>query len=1725
MAAKRADSEQPNEKRSGRASWRGAQREAAPVAQRSWQQNPEGIRNRAVARKNFRRRLKLAASAVVFLALLGAFAVKLLFRAPPTPLLAAAVMRYADPLPPNAWAYKDVERMKQLGDIAQSSRPLSSWSQGQGPLAVSPIGGQWETPDAALDEIDGWLKQVHPGGPDKNVVLLYISAHGFVDGEGRSCLLLADPEFADRQPAVAPLGGPNLRWLPVHQLVERLDAWRPEVKKLLILDANRMESNWRVGLLYNAFAEGLDEAVKGAPSVTVLNSAGPGEIAWAGPDLEGSAFGYAVCQALAGDLQADRNRNGKISLQEFAAYVRGRTADWTLSNRFDVQSPRLVPSESDFNIVWAAPAGAPAFAAPEAERSKSDWKADESAWTALGELWNAQANFRQTAGLSGSPVWREHCLKWREFERGLIRCEQLALAGDAYGAEVREALGRLQTLSRELAVREQTQFPVHSFPLARLWRTRPESADAWRKVLIDSLDNPSKPPSRDALSDYLVRAEAAWSWLTAGDPQASQARLQPVKIRQALKLAGRPEEGQQAELAELHFLRLLAGDDGLPEGSNLPDATWREATAGVLDALKARSMAEQAAALADERAQDAAWPLVAAGDEALRKAEDALLVGLRADFKAEPFRQTALDSYQQALKKAESIAAAYAARDRAWADLPYLAEWFARRASPKAPSDAADNSNNFLRKVLKTVSQTHELESMLGRSIEQSLGADVERQVGELEDTELQLDDLRKQIDDGLEDYRVELHRTVQGVLNQEPDERTLRDIEPLMRTPLVSGEQRKALRERYLEELRVRIGAAAGSGSPKADKQQAPDVDEPNAESPRGYLQLAASWPKHPALAILGGAAASDKRRDEPDWKRLARQGDEVRRLLGKATQPESGEVAGAEQKPGSVLATRSPLSAGERRLRAAAALSSASLPENQDPTRRLMHFDRNRLLVRQAERRLDDFWGSGGAEGKGTNYFADAFADCRAAAEKLKPQGPDLWRSPSESCAALERAAQGVKFTSLSDETPRLKGRQFTKIVSLQLAELPAGVAALFVEDALNRPAEIHKASAPDEEFAPRAPIIAGAASAPFDASIRCAPTEGAAPDDDAVEMPVKKPWKLVWFYRGHRRSGEFYVRHGKSIELAYQRPPSEPATVVVEGEGSKEASVVFIFDCSRSMNQKIADGQNLTRMDKAREALSNIIEELADTGSYRVALWLYGHRRAVTDKGNDRWNPAWGPEIDTLLVGDDVQEVFPLDRLDKQREQELLSLLNNTGKVQSWGVTPLYLAIVEALEQYNSLPVRGPRRLVVITDGENDQRPKSSKITTDKDVQKAVDADRRNHPDSPMRIQLLDCAPRAPGGQGALQTLFEKQLHGKYIPVKSFGELERELKEALGLIEYEVAPADAADGGKPHKAHVDVSVEVDDDFGAAKKYEVRLLGRSTPVRSPIELEGGEAIRLMLSREKNGVERLQHQRYDRGGETEDAAVSPETRNPAAESGGGDVDFNPPKLYIAAHTPETRAGNTMRFPISIQNADEAHFSPRPAEAWVEITPVFPKGQAGEEQAPAGPYPICDLWFESQKPVPVLLCDVPDWPAGASSADLRVWLKLKRTPPAYEERISELVTKPGQVRKLALPEGPMVELGLQTKEDANKGGCRMIVDEEHPVAESEVEWLRIEPVAPADEIRRKYNYVGCFARHEFWFRNKSESQVRGDRLRITTRSALRSGAVAVEKPLRVTIQD
>ena len=353
-------SEEPQASR-GKAGWRGAARGRGGLPQKplgGWAQKKDYGPQQAI----LWRRVKVAAWSLLSAALIVGFIVKLLFTPTRTPLVAVVLTDYDDPFPPNAWAREDFANLSRLDR--------------EEVLKCSEIA--WESKEQGLRELCRRLDGAKPGGPGKDTVILYLSMHGAVDAEGGPCLLPPGASPSDRS-----------QWLSVRELLQRLFLEkRPgkladRVHTLLVLDANRFDTAWPLGVLYNGFADRLPGVVEDArvPNLAVLNSAGPGQIGHPAPELRGSVFGYFFCRGLRGaaDEESWGNRDRRVGVQELYRYLKAHVGQWVAENRADVQQPMLLPETADFPLAFAASKPTPPAAPLQPHR--------DPRWAEVAALW------------------------------------------------------------------------------------------------------------------------------------------------------------------------------------------------------------------------------------------------------------------------------------------------------------------------------------------------------------------------------------------------------------------------------------------------------------------------------------------------------------------------------------------------------------------------------------------------------------------------------------------------------------------------------------------------------------------------------------------------------------------------------------------------------------------------------------------------------------------------------------------------------------------------------------------------------------------------------------------------------------------------------------------------------------------------------------------------------------------------------------------------------------------------------------------------------------------------------------------------------------------------------------------------------------------------------------------------------------------------------------------
>ena len=1588
-------------------------------------------------------RAKLAVSVVLLATLVAAFVIFLRDKPTKVPMIAlAATYRGSHMLPPNSWTVEDFERFE--GQLAnRGPGGFLSAEAGLGEVDVKVFRDDWiggpRQGENALVQLRDLLKPVVPGGPKNDVILIYISAHGVVNKDGEPCLLLEDSVPFDAA-----------TWLPVRSLCERICEVKPDerTRNVLILDCNRIEVSGDCGLLYNSFAEQLKELVenkldkKSCRNLVVLNSTDPGEVAWAAPELGGSAFGYFFCQALSG--AADRDDDGELSLNELNEYLRRRVDRWVVDHRSGSQRPMeplFVDDKHDFPLAYCSASGAtPALAEAETRRldeAYGRWHREQD-WDAVANLWILHDKLRD------EKLYRVDPLAWSAFERGLLRLEQLLLAGKAYERECRELPQRLRQAVDAAAQKRQQDVATYNFPLVGQFTTVLAAADTKPESISADPD-----PAEAALSPrerYYRQANKAWTGLLKKNP------LTPPDAVQSLGMIKEPLGKDTSDLVEVHFLRVLGRYLDKPAGTG-DDLFGR--------AVRSRQQAERTATPADERVQYWIARHLDKGDAARREAEDLLFVGApaandknaaRADFDQHEKLawQTAEDDYLTAQSLADETGKAFDLRDRGWARAPYLALWqWGERIRPQQGTAArAEESQSPEQqrpeqwgRLMSVVEQLYALSHQLDESLAAADAAPAAANVWKLKDTEKLNEDLRL-LESAFEAISIRLD-------DEGKQQENLVKIERHLALPLVAASHRNSLRERFLALLQDKYEANKRSPGDPQSGLSSQSAEQKNATFSRP--DLLGGFPNHPFVELLKvkTAAVADKPPAEdaakPTWAeqlgQLATQGDKVRTALGTLTAnitasldesrkelaqihdrlSENPERANKALELKKIADVRLGRSDADRLVRAAAAL--CDLENVADPSPELRKFDLHQLMLRQCQRTLDDFWGPVDASGKA--YFERVALDYLRAAEALCRE-PDAVALRAHCAALLLQRSKAARtlLTAASTEDVSIRNQE-QELVQLPLAvrrrsdDLPRGMAAAFV----------HYTDGKGGELVPLTKRRPGSAAGSDGAGswIRRigVPTEGApATALGIVEQNADGVGVDYWFkpetartaleavvcYRGHE------LRTGIEIAPPGVRVVYAPS-VRVRGDEKVPTSVMFIFDCSSSMKERdlaSGDGAILRRLDGARDTLVSILKQPSLRQFRGVGLRIYGHRFGVNPKGETQLSKfgnaqrqrasAAGSPFPQRHPGADVELSFPSEFLDQQRRDDMISTL---GRLEPWGVTPLYLAIADAAK--DPRPKDERRRIIAITDGINQQGNVGieSQMTA-KSLEDLLTA----HPKVTLDIigfgnELARDVREKAQDLADMKRMAARQGGGFYQAATA-GDLLKRILKSLSLGKFEVVPS-----GSPPTDAEKFELENETWHGEEpprsaagfqrrpKKYDVRVVEIDSPVlpSMPIELEGGEALELYLERAGN-TPQLAYRYYDPDRKLDlrsrDTAAVDERLNllgrilPPAGTGIRDRG----KYWVASLTPAWQSQERLaKFFISIQNYNLATFSPRPAEAWIEITPIDEDGTAG-----GAVYRFCDLDFSPGRPVPVLECEARRFPHDTcKKARTQVWFSMEPT--------------------------------------------------------------------------------------------------------------------------------
>jgi len=1691
---------------SSRSGWRkkgrspGRRRASASDQLSGWQSRRVDDAQTAV----FRHRMRLLGLGLLTIGLVALFVCIAFWWRKKTPIISLTVTQYTAPIPPNSYAREDAERLTTVNKKNLKFLP----DEFHGEVRAN----------ACVDFLMERLASQAPGGPGKDVAIVYLSAHGVVDGQDRPCFLLSDADPLD-----------SSTWMPVADVLaglkEQQSQWQDASRKIvLLLDSGRVDDNWRLGILYNAFADALPQTIKeaGVPGLYVLNSTSSGQVAWPAPKLDGTAFGYFLAEGLSGEA---KGRDNKITLRELFDYVVETVGRWAINNRADIQQPMLIPElseEEDFAIAFAGGRSSLQVSDEQVAARRSSLTESQQE---LGRLWQQYDRVLHER----SPV-RTDPVGLAELQNKLLRAEQLVMAGKDYRNELAELRQQITNLLSEVGhTRLPESLRAYSIPLSARLHEIPEPADdrsvrlqAWKAA--GGRPKPKEGDPEPPPLSYLASAEIGWNWL-AEHPRPGRDQLR--EVLELVSASNGPRSSTDAasqegipDVAEVHFLKLL--DRHLDWNAPAAEAHG-QMNAAIGKAIVARRRAEMASAPEDERVHYCVQPLVEEADQKRRIAEDLLFVGSHAALGQADATWTELTGqdgatglYGGANRHAGEVAECFALRDRAWAELPYLARWVVRQLREGRPVGIRKKPSLLVKDVFELIRSTHDLGDELDESL---IGLNKELPAGLVEAA-----DVVRGLHGDLKDAYVDGYC---GYLDEDagPDKETLRRIGQALRTPLLNADLRSRLTDKYLrilfleggfdedDEESRHVGMDEVTEASKADKARAAK-----------HVQQLGQWDRHLALEILDRSrlvrlkkeyehGGRSRKSDETDQAWLAHQGEEVRTLLRDVRKASEDWDAPAEK---TAAKTRAGFSQADRLTRAVVPLLKTEIwkrPKEMDPVHRLRLVDHHFLMLWHGHRVLEDFWDSV-ADTDSEPYFAATVSEYVKSTQSLAKELRGLRSGQEDLADLLERGKQAAREIEVDAQDVLLFGKAAdAPTVSHHVAvewhrDAPRGIAAVYLQDAAE--------ATPSHRLIP----------VWDEADERTVRRRGERTDGESSEPSMRYQIdleELDWaagraeldataFFRGHVGRGRFIVRRPSYVTEIEVEPRSDAAAkITVRGEGDRPGHIMFVFDCSGSMGNPGTSGS--PRIGMAQAAMESILmtldEQVQAKARYWIGLRAYGRRSKYVKTESRTWKDY---KLNSDAVQDvdvapdiDVEGLFPLREFEHKEmagNAYLRELRNKLRELVPWGQTPLYYALRVSLDDFTIAKPNEPKHIVVITDGINKVSGFADDLPHVVDRQNAMTSkgdviakwrQKQQRGEAPPRIHIigLDMAVDA-AERREFQELkkLAPATGGKYYDAADTDSLTKALRDALRLAEFSISgPGDEEAGVEKMDLGQWWPVRVAES--GRSRYEVTLHGNDDVPPAHVELEGGESVVLEYSKRRN---RLIYPRY----EPQEWDRSDDKRGPVYRI---ENPMDSAVFAVQSLLPRRdRDRNNVNFYVYVQDEDELKFTPRPKDVCAEIRPV---GSSSQRM-----YYYFDLEFVDDRPVPVFSFEARGWPKDAR-ADIKLWFHPTD------------IVEPDRKEKVERGRASQFELnGVSfaiTNEPIEPAGYRITVTERHPI-DSEFAPARVQ-ISPRPKKTFTHRFSGGVnvVQHGFDFDELTPATVE-----VTARDTLRSHSLAVP-PFQVAV--
>lgn len=1455
-----------------------------------------------------------------------------------TPMVVLSAAPYSWPLPPNAWAKEDFEKL-----VAMDGETIT-------------LRGSDDPVFKATDfyqRLDREIKRAE-GQSHRVPLIVWVSLHGVAESDGGGIHLI---------PPKAAMTDPK-SWIELDALLDRFEQLGAKRKALLILDCNRMQVNWNIGLAANQFADKVQTAFrdrvaakKTTADVAVLLSAGPEQTSHVSADLAGSVFGHYVQRGLAGasDQMANGgNGDGWVDLSELDRYVRSHVQWWVRHSRGKSQRPTLLTttSKSDFRLARSLN---PELLKQLTSRPMSRRPGPTISDPQLDALWRSLDQIRE------AQLFRREPIAFRDLEHDLLWLEQLSSAGKGYQTLAKRTFNRVvgDITATERRMAQLPQNPSYAAAYSLLSGDPPPLP---RSLNVHSLSLAEFFGTQDVITSTQLRDR--WNELSDQPDAGLLAKVRDEFQTQAT-----------SDYRDAQFLRMLDRYQ-TPRLWQQPESLGKLlALQGSIDNL---SVPRDATGIpSDLRVHR--WKRVLLGpiDAARRRAEDSVFLRLQNGLE-QSVRET--ESRYAASSEAANLAAAtMQICDQSMAVAPYYAQWIAHPDRAMASEETQVAIDNL---ILPLIVNTQRLAAQLDavpnatadpQAVIESIGA-VHAVANET---------IQPVMGSLAESLTLRTRQLVRQSLTNELT--TIGEIEAALSVPLVDWESRRQLRTAR-NEMITRVQQTLDTPSAEDAETNA----EPADERALAYSARIASWEQHPLDLLLGGertgSNVSDKNRIANFVDSIGRQ---MQRLEAESTLEGEHQICGG----------------AARRMRAAAAIWFPR--PKSDPIATLRTVGIKSLLVWHIDRAIDDFWGPAGGE---RSFYDLAASDYLESAAELDRLGNDS-------------TGDGARLVEIQDAQTRIEAsRQF--LPNWLTTSAPRTI-QLDPVDAV-RSSFVVSSEPGDGALADRFTPPSGTAAVAVRTETQRIDFRRIEPSDAFPLSSANARYEVVMpaevatsdlalqaqtVFRGHEYGGALEVDQLGGLRIDVQPFHYQKSEVTLNGPWD-ELSVVFVLDCSASMSEPLddegegGDGEGsegeggASRIAVAKAALQEMLFDLGLRRNVRVGVQAFGHRLgwSVDEPIKLLTRPDFtGPIAPTLTPEQDVESILSLSEFDLAAAQSLIPEIN---ALQPWGQSPLYLSVLRSIEEFSAADAKADRHVIAITDGANYQYIPSTTTnvlpTTDDDVRGAwiqrpvpvhilgLGMDRTQQRNA---VQAFESLSRETGGHFQVldsytdlkQTVRDLLAPGIYR-LRSYQNAERpEMPTTLGS-PTQVSPVPAA----PELFALQYEGRQWDDTAAAEA------DRSTLAVEPVVLEGGEAYQLYV--DEAGTE-IYDYAYDDNVEAMADLVTGE--GIATEQ------------VVRVHRANRRAAGQVVFPVSWQRKDSAgatdrplwRATRRPSDVWIQVQPVAVDGsEIGQ------PYTFFDATFQPGEPVPVMNLVASDWPANAVRARLRIWSR-----PAEEATTIELL--------------------------------------------------------------------------------------------------------------------